>query len=148
MKQLLYSLVLLLGITACNCDCREQLPKPAISTPPAELQLDEFYKKYINVNGIHLISSHRVPDSALYAAYRTLDAMTGMLPPEVLKAMTDINTRVGVMARYERHHRHTRTRTSGQRQTTQLGCQGPGPGRYVKKPADHLCRRKHTLLSN
>ena len=101
MKQLLYSLVLLLGISACNCDCKEQLPKPDISIPPAELGLDAFYKKYINVNGIHLISSHRVPDSALYAAYRTLDAMTGMLPPEVLKVMTDINMRVGVMARYE-----------------------------------------------
>lgn len=75
--------------------------KPAITAPPAELNLDPFYKKYLNVNGIHLLSSHRVPDSALYAAYRTLDAMTRMLPKEVLKSMTDINTRVAVMARYE-----------------------------------------------
>lgn len=101
MKKLLGFLVLLLGLTACHCRCEEPLPKPDVQTPPAELGLDPFYKKYIEVNGIHLVSSHRVPDSALHAAYRTLHAMTSMLPPEVLKAMTDLDMRVGVMARYE-----------------------------------------------
>jgi alpha-glucosidase len=78
-----------------------QTGQPPVTAPPAALGLHPFYKKYLNVNGIHLVSSHRVPDSALYAARRTLDAMTRMLPPEVLAAMTAINTRVGVMARYE-----------------------------------------------
>ncbi|MDR2130144.1 MAG: hypothetical protein LBP56_03075 [Odoribacteraceae bacterium] len=75
--------------------------RPTITAPPAALGLPPFYKKYMNVNGIHVISSHRVPDSAFVAARHTLEAMTRLLPPPVLKAMTDINTRVGIMARYE-----------------------------------------------
>ncbi|MFZ5942188.1 MAG: hypothetical protein ACOYXB_16595 [Bacteroidota bacterium] len=72
-----------------------------ITAPPAELKLDPFYKKYINVNGIHIVSSWRVPDSALYQACDIIKFMTDALPPEILEAMTTRNTRVGVMARYE-----------------------------------------------
>ena len=75
--------------------------KPGITAPPLELKLNPFYKKYLNANGIHIIASWRVPDSAMYAAHRTLTALTGYLPAGVLMAMTDIGTRVGVMARYE-----------------------------------------------
>ena len=75
--------------------------RPGITAPPLELKLNPFYKKYLNANGIHIIASWRVPDSAMYAAHRTLTALTGYLPAGVLKAMTDIGTRVGVMARYE-----------------------------------------------
>ena len=92
---------LLLLTAACAFSFVNNAVAQTITTPPAELNLHPFYKKYVNVNGIHLISSHRVPDSALVAAYKTLDALTGFLPKEVLKAMTDLNTRVGVMARYE-----------------------------------------------
>ena len=67
----------------------------------ARAEAESFYKKYLNANGIHIIASWRVPDSAMYAAHRTLTALTGYLPAGVLKAMTDIGTRVGVMARYE-----------------------------------------------
>lgn len=77
------------------------VPDVAITIPPAELNIDKFYKKYVNVNGIHLVSSWRVPDSALVAGYRTLYYLTNALPPEVLKVMTGLNTRVGMMARYE-----------------------------------------------
>jgi alpha-glucosidase len=74
---------------------------PAIYTPPAELNLDPFYKKYMNVNGIHVISSWRVPDSCFYAAYVTIKAMTEALSAEVLDTLTAKNTRIGIMARYE-----------------------------------------------
>lgn len=74
---------------------------PAITVPPARLNLDPFYKKYMNVNGIHVISSWRVPDSCYYAAYITVKALTDMLPPEVLESMTSRDTRIGIMARYE-----------------------------------------------
>lgn len=77
------------------------VPEFSITAPPDSLGLDPFYSKYVNVNGIHVTSSWRVPDSAFVAVYRTLHYMTEALPPEVLKAMTDINTRVTVMARYE-----------------------------------------------
>ncbi|HPS24849.1 MAG TPA: hypothetical protein PLB28_04635 [Bacteroidales bacterium] len=92
---------LVLLTAACAFSFVNNAVAQTITTPPAELNLHPFYKKYVNVNGIHLISSHRVPDSALVAASKTLDALTGFLPKEVLKAMTDLNTRVGVMARYE-----------------------------------------------
>ena len=74
---------------------------PAITAPPAELKLDPFYKKYMNVNGIHVVSSWRVPDSCFYAAYMTLKALTGALPADVMESLTSRNTRIGIMARYE-----------------------------------------------
>lgn len=74
---------------------------PAITAPPAELKLDPFYKKYMNVNGIHVVSSWRVPDSCFYAAYVTLKALTGALPADVMESLTSRNTRIGIMARYE-----------------------------------------------
>lgn len=77
------------------------IPECVITTPPDSLNLDPFYKKYMNVNGIHVMSSWRVPDSCFVAAHKTLYAMTSMLPKDVLDAMTRINTRVAIMARYE-----------------------------------------------
>lgn len=74
---------------------------PQISIPPVNLKLDPFYKKYMNVNGIHVVSSWRVPDSCFYAAYISIKALTGVLPKEVLESMTSRNTRIGIMARYE-----------------------------------------------
>lgn len=75
--------------------------KPQITAPPANLKLDPYYKKYMNVNGIHVCSSWRVPDSCFVAAYATLKAMTDMMPKDVMKSLTDHNTRIGIMARYE-----------------------------------------------
>lgn len=74
---------------------------PQITAPPAELKLAPFYKKYMNVNGIHVVSSWRVPDSCFYAAYVSLDALTKMMPAEVMESLTSRNTRIGIMARYE-----------------------------------------------
>lgn len=74
---------------------------PQITAQPAELKLDPFYKKYMNVNGIHVVSSWRVPDSCFYAAYVSLDALTKMMPAEVMESLTSRNTRIGIMARYE-----------------------------------------------
>ena len=77
------------------------LDTPDITFPPAHLDLNPFYKKYMNVNGIHVISSWKVPDSCFYAAYITVKALTDMLPAEVMESMTSRNTRIGIMARYE-----------------------------------------------
>lgn len=74
---------------------------PTISAPPEELKLDSFYTKYMNVNGIHVVSSWRVPDSCFYAAYITVKGLTDMLSKEVLESMTSRNTRIGIMGRYE-----------------------------------------------
>lgn len=92
----------------CTCPATtEEVPvalltdTPVITAPPAELKLDPFYKKYMNVNGIHVVSSWRVPDSCFYAAYISIKALTDVLPREVMKSLTDRHTRIGIMARYE-----------------------------------------------
>lgn len=77
------------------------VPECVVSAVPDSLGLDPFYVKYVDVNGLPLVSSWRVPDSAFVAAHRTLYAMTCMLKPEVLQAMIKANARVAIMARYE-----------------------------------------------
>ncbi len=98
MKTTLFILFLLLAGSFCIANNPGDYK---ITAPPKELNLDPFYKKYVNVNGIHIISSHRVPDSAVVAACRTIDFMTNGLPTEFLEQMVKLNTRVGIMARYE-----------------------------------------------
>ena len=73
----------------------------SIETVPQHLELNGFYKKYVNINGIHIISSYKVPDEAVFAACRTIDFMTSNLPENVLQAMVTIDTKVAVMGRYE-----------------------------------------------
>ena len=87
------------------------IPECKVTSVPDSLGYDKFYKKYVNVNGIPLVSSWRVPDSAFVAAHRTLYAMTSMLPKAVLDSMVARGTRVAIMARYEGttdipEHRH------------------------------------------
>ena len=77
------------------------IPACVVTTPPDSLKLDRFYTKHVDVNGIPLVSSWRVPDSCFVAAHRTLYAMTSMLAPEVLEAMKRTKARVAIMARYE-----------------------------------------------
>lgn len=79
----------------------QEFEKVTITAPPAELGLDPFYKKYMNVNGIHVASSWRVPDSCFQALYITLKGLTDVLPGEVMESLLKHGTRVGVMARYE-----------------------------------------------
>lgn len=99
----------------CLFACKESeklvIPACVITTPPDSLHLDPFYKKYVDCNGIVIMSSQRVPDSCLVQAHKTLYAMTCMLPKEVLQSMVDYGTKVAVMARYEGtsdipEHRH------------------------------------------
>ena len=78
-----------------------EVPECIVSSVPDSLGLDSFYVKYVDVNGLPLISSWRVPDSAFVAAHRTLYAMTCMLKPAVLEAMIKAHARVAIMARYE-----------------------------------------------
>ncbi len=111
MRHLVLWLAGLLLIVACqnNKNTTEQvveeetldIPECVVTTPPDSLGLDPFYQKYVDVNGLPLISSWRVPDSAFVAAHRTLYAMTSMLPKAVLDSMVARGTRIAIMARYE-----------------------------------------------
>jgi len=110
MRKLLLTIVALATLVACkqsklvaNTEQEETLevPECVITRVPDSLGFDKFYTKYVDVNGIPLISSWRVPDSAIVAAHRTLYAMTSMLKPEIVQAMKKANARVAIMARYE-----------------------------------------------
>jgi hypothetical protein len=79
---------------------KEVVVDNAITTPPHELNLDTFYKKYISAAGIPVISSAKVPDEALYAVQRTIKAMMS-LRPDVLAKMIENNARVGILAKTE-----------------------------------------------
>jgi len=108
-KTILSLSLVLMAMTSCKQTQQQDvvetetldIPECIVSTPPDSLHLDPFYKKYVDVNGIPLISSWRVPDSAFVAAHRTLYAMTKMLPEAVLDSMVHRGTRVAIMARYE-----------------------------------------------
>ncbi len=66
------------------------------------LHLDtSFYKKHVDANGIHILSSDQVPDNCLVQAHKTIYCMTSMLPQAVLDAMTRVDTRVVVMGQKE-----------------------------------------------
>ena len=110
MKKHLLSFIVLCALTAFMA-CQQktevkttetlEIPECVVTTPPDSLHLDKFYTKYVNVNGLPLVSSWRVPDSAFVAAHRTLYAMTSMLKPEILEAMRKAGARVAIMGRYE-----------------------------------------------
>ncbi len=88
-----------------------------IKAPPADLNLDPFYKKYIDANGFPVISSWRVPDEALIRAHDIIVYMTENLPGNVVDRMREVGVRIGVMARYEGttdipEHKHLANDTS------------------------------------
>ena len=116
MKSFFYTLISFaaVALASCNNSSSSQgedgggsafdslvIPECVVTSPPDSLHLDPFYTKYVDVNGLPLISSWRVPDSAFVAAHRTLYAMTCMLPEAVLDSMVSYGTRIAIMARYE-----------------------------------------------
>lgn len=98
-KTVLFCLILLLNLSGANLLAQDNLH--AITTPPSVLKLDAFYKKYLDANGIPVISSHKVPDAALIKAWEIISFMTNDLPDSVLKNMQKERLRVAIMARYE-----------------------------------------------
>ena len=126
MKQILalttvFLLILILvspATQAQNLKKNEDVGKvPIVTSPPASMHLDHFYKKYLDANGIAITASWRVPDSAMVQAWKIITFMTGGLPKNVLDAMVKVHTRVTVMARYEGttdvpEHAHLKADTS------------------------------------
>lgn len=113
MKTLYLSIALIFSIVVTSCtppsqgraggesESLDSLPPCIVTSVPDSLGLDSFYVKYVDVNGLPLVSSWRVPDSAFVAAHRTLYAMTCMLDTAILNAMIRSQARVAIMARYE-----------------------------------------------
>ena len=85
-----------------NIDVPECKIEPVSAELASRLHLDtRFYKKHVDCNGIHILSSDQVPDSAVEQAYKTVYCMTSMLPDEVRKSMAKVDTRVVVMGQKE-----------------------------------------------
>ena len=72
-----------------------------ITAPPVKLELDRFYKKYTDANGIPVISSAKVPDEALLRAAQVIDKIISALPSEVKDNMIEKGVKLAIMARYE-----------------------------------------------
>ncbi|MFA6128619.1 MAG: PKD domain-containing protein [Bacteroidales bacterium] len=73
---------------------------PVVSSPPVSLGLDPFYKKYIDAQGIPVISSDKVPDEALIKVAKMANYMLKK-DPEVRAKMISYHGRIGIMSKDE-----------------------------------------------
>jgi hypothetical protein len=94
------SLVLILCASVFTSAARSEQDPPKIGAPPASLGLDPFYKKHIDLGGLPIVSSEKVPDAALVEAHRLASKMLERIP-EVREAMVRNRTRVAIMAQSE-----------------------------------------------
>jgi hypothetical protein len=71
-----------------------------VRPPPAALELSPFYEKYIDAGGIPVVSSHRVPDLALFKAREIIDGMLRKRP-DIRRSIIAHQGRVAIIARSE-----------------------------------------------
>ncbi|MFK7820803.1 MAG: hypothetical protein AB8G99_18940 [Planctomycetaceae bacterium] len=71
-----------------------------VTTPPEQLKLNDFYKKYVSANGYPIVSSDKVSDYALKEAAWLVDMMLAKRP-DVRQAMIQSGSRLIVMAHDE-----------------------------------------------
>ena len=75
-----------------------QLDDPAeVTAPPAELGLDPFYEKYVDLEGLPVIASARVADGALLQARRLISEMLADRR-DVIATLAANRVRVSIMA--------------------------------------------------
>ena len=71
--------------------------RPPLGPPPALLGLEPFYQKYLNADGIPVISSANVSDEALFRVAATIDEMLAERP-EMREAIIVSGGRIAVLA--------------------------------------------------
>lgn len=71
-----------------------------VSAPPASLALDPFYAKYVDADGIPILSSPKVPDRALLAAKAIVEGLLDHRP-DLARALAESGFRVAIMAEDE-----------------------------------------------
>lgn len=71
-----------------------------VTSVPTVLNLDTFYKKYLNANGIPVVSSSKVPDAALLQTAKTVKFMLTKIP-DVTSKLIENKLRVAIMAQTE-----------------------------------------------
>ncbi|MEW4490565.1 hypothetical protein AB1L42_20945 [Thalassoglobus sp. JC818] len=85
-------------LIAAAAEVGSQASEPLkVSAPPAEMELDSFYAKYLSANGYPIVSSERVSDYALKEAGYLVNQMLAHRP-DVKQAMIDSGSRLIVMA--------------------------------------------------
>lgn len=68
-----------------------------VMAPPAELSLDPFYEKYLDLEGLPIVAAARVPDEALFQARLLIGEMLTDRR-DVLATLAANNVRVAIMA--------------------------------------------------
>lgn len=72
----------------------------SVTAPPPALGLDAFYKKYLDNEGIPIVSSQKVPDEALYQARSVVRQMLSQIP-NVRQELAKRRVRVAIIAASE-----------------------------------------------
>jgi hypothetical protein len=72
----------------------------SVTAPPPELELDPFYKKYVDALGIPIATSDKVPDAALLAARDIVQFMLADRP-DLRKELIRKKWKVAIMAQSE-----------------------------------------------
>lgn len=72
----------------------------SVTAVPADLQLDSFYKKYLDADGIPVVSSAAVRDEALIRAGSVITAMLSKRP-DVKQMMVEKRCKVMIIGEYE-----------------------------------------------
>ncbi len=98
-------LAVLISLCRGNNACSEERDvvkedRYPVTTPPAELELPEFYQKYVSASGYPVISSEKVDDYALKEAAFLIDMMLAKRP-DIRQKMIDGGSRMVVMAHNE-----------------------------------------------
>ncbi len=97
MKRIVICLsVLITSITACNKKETPTAPASEVTAPPASLSLNSFYKKYLDADGVPVVSSNSVADEALIKARDIIKYMLKNIPAEKAKMITN-KLRVGII---------------------------------------------------
>lgn len=74
--------------------------KFVVTAPPAELELDPFYKKYVDALGIPVVTSNKVPDAALLVARDIVQFMLANRP-DLRKELIRKKWKLAIMAETE-----------------------------------------------
>ena len=96
-----------------------------VAPPPKSIQTDIFYKKYVDANGLPVLSSEKVSDQALLEAAKLINQMLADRS-DIRKALIDKDVGIGVMAPTEvstdiPEHSHLRPKEYWARRARGLG---------------------------
>jgi len=94
-------LIAVLLLTLAHGLCAAQpAEKPPITSPPESLELDPFYKKHIDSEGLPIVSSEKVADAALLKVHELTGKMLADRP-DIRKAIIEANVRFVIIGAKE-----------------------------------------------